>query len=132
MERERNVEIRRENNPVKARDVQGGPGYVAPRADIYHTPDAFVLVLDMPGANKEAIHVTVDQGSLVVDAALPSRNPGDATLLYNEITGAGYHRAFNLGEGVDHDHVDARFEQGVLTLKLYKREDQKPREITIS
>ena len=106
-------------------------GYVTPSVDIYHTPDAFVLMLDLPGAEKGSINVSMDRGALVVKAPAHSAHNTDARLLFSEIRGTGYYRAFNLGEGIDSRNVDAQFVDGVLTVKLFKREELKPKEITI-
>ena len=104
---------------------------VAPVVDIYETPDAFVLTADMPGAAKEAMEVTIDGDSLVIRAGLARRLDDDAAPLAKEIHHTGYERSFTLGEGIDRSSVDARFELGVLTLKLLKSERAKPREVTI-
>ena len=106
--------------------------YVAPFADIYESPDAYVLTLDMPGATKEAMSVTIDKGVLTVKAGVKSYHPENATLLFREIQTPGYLRGFNLGEGIDRSNIDARYENGVLTLKLFKSEELKPKEIPIT
>ena len=43
---------------------------------------------------------------------------------------AGY-RVFNLGDGIDRTGIDAKYEEGVLTIKLFKKDETKPREIEI-
>lgn len=104
---------------------------VMPLADIYETPDAFVLMLDMPGAPKESISITMDQSSLVIRSGVESYSEGNAKLLFSEIAGVGYQRVFNVTEGIDRNSVDARYENGVLTIKLFKKEEVKPREIRV-
>ena len=105
--------------------------YSTPFADIYETPDAYVLTLDMPGATKEQINVSLDKGVLTVKAGVEQYHSPDASLLFREIHTPGYKRAFNLGEGINRSNIDAWYENGVLTLKLFKSEDQKPREIPV-
>ena len=105
--------------------------YTAPLADIYETSDAYVLTLDMPGASKEKINVSVDKGVLTIKSGVEPYHTTDATLLFREIQTPGYLRAFNLGEGINRSSIDAWYENGVLTLKLFKSEDQKPREIQV-
>jgi len=104
---------------------------LTPLADIFETPDAFVLSLDMPGASKDSISVTMDQASLVIKGNVESHVKQEAKILFSEIPGVGFHRTFNLSDGIDRDNVDARFENGVLTMKLFKKEELKPREIKI-
>ena len=102
-----------------------------PDADIFETKDAFVVTLDMPGARKEGINVTIDRGTLVVKAESDKDIPEGSSALLKEIRRDGYHRAFNLGDGVDKNSVEAKYEQGVLTITLRKKEEMQPRSISI-
>ncbi len=105
--------------------------YATPSVDIYQTAEAFVVLIDMPGARKEAICVSMDRGALVVKAPIEPYHAGNPTLLRTGINGSGYYRAFNLGEGIDTEDVDARYTDGVLTLKLFRREESRPKRIRI-
>lgn len=105
--------------------------YLLPLADIYETPEAYVVMLDMPGAQKENMRVRLEKGSLVVTAPAVRHFQESATVLHEETRTSGYARAFSLGEGIDLKNVDAQFEDGVLTVKLFKNEELKPREISI-
>jgi HSP20 family protein len=106
--------------------------YRIPAADVYETPEAFVLMLDLPGATREAISLTLEKGEMRVKADVVSQQGQADSLLVNEVSGGGFFRAFTIGEGIDTDHVDANFAQGVLTVKLFKTEELKPREIRIN
>jgi HSP20 family protein len=106
--------------------------YRVPAADVYETSEAFVLMLDLPGAMRESISLTLENGEMRVKADVKPLHRQEGTLLFNEMQGAGFFRAFSIGDGIDTGNVDARFEQGVLTVKLFKGEDVKPREIYIN
>jgi HSP20 family protein len=123
--------VQREPNTPASLRQQEIERAVIPYADIYETADAYVLLLDLPGATKEGIRVSIEKGALIVNAEVPAYHAENATLLRNELRGASYYRAFNIGEGVDTTNVDARFEEGVLTLKLFKTERLRPKEIII-
>jgi HSP20 family protein len=105
--------------------------YVLPLADIFETPEAYVVMLDMPGAQKENMRVRLEHGSLSVSAPAARHFQEGGTVLHEESRISGYARAFSLGEGIDLKNVDAQFEDGVLTVKLFKNEELKPREISI-
>jgi HSP20 family protein len=51
--------------------------------------------------------------------------------MYREIRTGAYERRFTLGEGIDRNNVDARYENGVLTVRLLKTEASKPKDIVI-
>lgn len=104
---------------------------VTPFADIFERDDAYVLMLDMPGASKDSISITVDANSLVVRARPAMMVDSDAKMLCHEIVNADFFRSFNLSSGINRDKIDATYENGVLTITLYKNEELRPREIKI-
>jgi HSP20 family protein len=105
--------------------------HVAPLADVHETPEAFVVQLDMPGTTRERIAVTIERGELTVRGTVQPYHPDGSSLIYRELRPATYLRAFTIGKDVDAASVDAVYERGVLTLKLLKREEIKPREIVV-
>jgi HSP20 family protein len=125
----RTVEVRREHEPLPPSIEKQ---FRVPSADVYESPDAFVLMLDLPGASRETIKLTLEKGEMRVEAGVIPLSAGGAESLVNERTTDGFYRAFSIGEGIDTANVDARFEQGVLTVKLYKNDSIKPREIHIN
>ncbi len=128
---ERNVNIRGSS----AGSVDGGgeaEHFMRPEADIFETPEAFVLMLDMPGARKESIALAIHNGTMTVQAQVPPHHSEQASMLLREIAAPGYYRAFTIGDGVDVNNVDAHFDLGVLTVKLFKSEQAKPRTITVN
>lgn len=104
---------------------------VMPPVDVYETNDSYVLVVDLPGASKDAIHVTLEAGTLTVRAEPEPYHAPEARLLLHELATPLYERSFTIGDGVDQSAVDAHFDDGVLTVKLFKKEERKPREIAI-
>ncbi|HTY37931.1 MAG TPA: Hsp20/alpha crystallin family protein [Bacteroidota bacterium] len=104
---------------------------MTPVADIYETADAFVIKLDMPGAEKESISVTIEPGMLAVKGKAESHKLINGQLVFSEIGRRIYERRFNLGEGVDGSKVEAQFENGVLGITIPKADILKAREINI-
>lgn len=125
------------NAIVKRSEVESGPGVFlrapvsVPAADVSETGGAYLLYLDMPGVQKETISVTVVEEMLVVRAPVAPIHGEEAAVLYREIRTGAYERRFTLGEGIDRNNVDARYENGVLTVRLEKTEALKPKEIVI-
>ncbi len=104
---------------------------VEPVADIYETADAFVVKLDMPGSSKEEIKLSIEPNRLTVRGTVGAQYGEDAKVFFSEIGRKNYVREFNLGNGVNHDAIDAQYENGVLTITLPKTEHVKAREIQI-
>ncbi|MFN0158595.1 MAG: Hsp20/alpha crystallin family protein [Bacteroidota bacterium] len=105
--------------------------YVTPSADVAETPDAFVLMIDIPGAEKETISVSIAKDTLTITAPVKPHYKDNAKVLFSELRSTTYYRVFALGDGVDRDAVDAHYEDGVLQVRLSKTEKMKPREISI-
>jgi len=106
--------------------------YRTPAADVYETADAYVLLLDLPGVEKEGISLTLEKGEMRVRAAVDEHAGTQGRRLFSETRPATFARSFTLGEGIDPNSVDAQYDKGVLTVKLYKHEGVKPREISIN
>lgn len=105
---------------------------VEPVADIFETNDAFVVKLDMPGSSKEGIKLSIEPDRLSVRGAVGLLLNDQANVTFSEIGWKSYYREFNLGNGVNHEGIEAQFENGVLTITLPKAENVKAREITIN
>lgn len=114
------------NLPVKS-DRQ----YRLPATDVYETPDAYVLMIDLPGVAKGDIAVRIENGELLVRADIAPMHAAQAIVLHREHVADGYDRVFSLGNDVDTRSIDAQLENGVLTVKLLKSERIKAREITV-
>ncbi len=99
--------------------------------DIYETPDHFVIHADLPGYHKDDVEINLDANVLTVAAqrAVPE-DQGEARV--TERSFERVERAFRLPDTVNADSVDASMDQGVLTVKLSKRDEVKPRKITVN
>ena len=108
------------------------PGPVTvPAVDIAETADAYVLSLDMPGAAKDAISVTVHGDTLAVRGAIKTGRGPESSVLYSELPAGTYERRFALGRGIDRSNVDAEYREGVLTVRLLKTVSSGPDTVTI-
>jgi HSP20 family molecular chaperone IbpA len=104
--------------------------YLTPAVDIYETDDGLVLVADVPGVDKEGLNVRVDNGLLTLQGKLA--HPQRANLAYEEYGLLHYFREFRLGDEVDDESIAAELRNGVLTLRLPKREQAKPKQIPVN
>lgn len=124
------MSVQKEQNTPDPRPQEEGR-QIVPAADVYETPEAFVVHLDMPGTTKESISVVLERGELKIRGEVKPYHENTTTLLYSELRPDNFVRVFNIGKGVDTTSVDALYENGVLTLKLLKREEVKPKEIKV-
>ena len=89
------------------------------------------LRFDVPGVAPDAIDVSVERNVLTVKAER-SWWPADGDdVLARERAQGTYQRQVMLGDGLDADGLDARYEHGVLTIVVPVAEQAKPRKVEI-
>ena len=100
--------------------------------DAYRRGDRFVVHFDLPGVDPEGIELTIEKNVLTVSAERRwDRREGDEPVAAERLQGS-FTRQLFLGETLDADHVEARYEHGVLTLTIPVAEAAKPRKVAIS
>lgn len=95
--------------------------------DIRETDTEYVLEADLPGFNKEDIHVDISQDTLTISAERHSQHEDKekkGSYIRCERSYGSYERSFSL-DGVDTDAIKASFTNGVLTLTMPKRIEPK-------
>jgi HSP20 family protein len=103
-----------------------------PAVNIKETDDSLEFSVELPGVPKENVEITVENNVLTI---------AGERKFEKEVKGENYHRleraygafnrSFTLPAGVRAEKVEAAFDQGVLTIKLPKQEESKPRKISI-
>jgi HSP20 family protein len=104
----------------------------APAADIYETAEGITLQVDLPGHEAKSIEVKVENDTLTLksERKRPESPKGEGTRRLERNFGV-FTRSFVLPRTVDPSRVEARYENGVLTLALPRREETKPRVIEV-
>jgi HSP20 family protein len=110
------------------------PAAWTPRLDVKETDDAYVVQMDVPGIDKKDIHVTLEDGLLSVSGnrkAEHQEEGANGTWHRVERSWGSFERHLRLGDGVDADNVKAEAKDGVLTIRVPKKETAKPRVIAV-
>ena len=103
-----------------------------PRADIYETEDHVVLQLDVPGVNPETIDIQCEKGMLNIKGErLFGGNAPERKYYRVENLYGPFERYFAIRRTLDTNKVEAKYEEGVLTLTFPKTEEAKPKKIEI-
>jgi HSP20 family protein len=104
--------------------------FVTPEVNIFETKDGYVLEAEMPGVNKQGLELTLEGNELTI-LGHRERAESTAQALYRESPQAGYRRVFELDPAIDKARIDAKIDQGILTVHLPKSEQVKPRKIQV-
>ena len=103
-----------------------------PALDVWETPSEVVYAFDLPGIPEDAITIEVKDETLTVSAEREKTQETDENGFYRfERRYGTFARAVGLPQGIDQDHIAARYENGVLEVRVPKPEEQKPRKIEL-
>ena len=101
----------------------------APAADIYETESGYVVALDLPGIDREALEIDVDDDNRLVVKG--TRTIPETRQHRTERPRGKFLRTFSVPASVDQARIGAEFKDGVLQIRLPKRSEQKPKKIDI-
>lgn len=109
------------------------PASWTPTVDVRETKDAWVFELELPGVDPAAVEVTTDEKVLSVRGEKQSqRTEGEENrwLSVERLTGS-FERSFRLPSSVREDAIEAKFQNGLLTVTVPKAEVRQPRKVEI-
>lgn len=104
---------------------------VAPRTDIYETPQSILVVANMPGVKAEGVDIMLEKNVLTVEGNAGEQERAGYSLVYRECLPADYRRTFTLSTEIDRDGIQATVKDGVLRLVLPKAGPAKAKKIAV-
>lgn len=108
-------------------DLQGW----APLADVEETDDAYVVEIDLPGVKRDDIDIQLTDRQLTVSGDIKEKERTGILRRRTRRVGQ-FQYAVTLPADVDAEKVSAHLDEGVLTVRVPKPEQAKPRRIQIS
>lgn len=94
-----------------------------PAVNIIEEQKNFILQLAAPGFSKDEIEVNVDKDVLTISAKLNDIKDDESRYLTKEFSKQEFKRNFTLGKSIDSSKIEANYKDGVLTLRIAKREE---------
>ena len=104
---------------------------LVPRVDIFEDETGLTLLADMPGVPREDLRLNVEGDTLTLEGDISPDTPAGLTPVHTEVQVARYRRAFTLSRELDSAAIQAESRDGVLKLRIPKRESAQPRRITV-
>lgn len=127
----RNVTVR-DLDRLSARVFDSATRNSGARLDAYRIDDTFYIDIDLPGVDPADIDVTVDRKVLTVRAERKRPQHDNLRVLVAERPFGQVTRQVFLSDTLDTDRLDAKYDNGVLTLSIPVLEKAEPRKIQLS
>jgi HSP20 family protein len=105
----------------------------SPRIDVTETDKSFQVQAELPGIAKEDIKLTVERKRVSIEADVKrgiEKKEGE-TVIYAERVAQKFVRSFSLPTEVDETQVQAKLDNGILTLTLPKKEAAQAKTISV-
>ncbi|MCP5514195.1 MAG: Hsp20 family protein [Spirochaetales bacterium] len=103
-----------------------------PLTDIVEKEGSFDFAIELPGFSEDEIDVRLEKDVLTIKAekaAREEKEEGSRNIISERLE--KYYRSFILPENADGEKISAKFENGVLSLEVSKKEKELPRKIEI-
>lgn len=117
-------------NETRSKEPAKRQEYIAPEVNIFETKEGYVLEAEMPGVTKAGLEITLEGNELTLIGRRTTESV-KGQVLFRESRDVDYRRVFELDPAIDTSKVNAKMDQGILTLTLPKSEQVKPRRITV-
>ncbi|MCW2990587.1 MAG: Hsp20/alpha crystallin family protein [Solirubrobacterales bacterium] len=103
-----------------------------PPMDLVETDEHFILRADLPGLGEDDVTIEVEDRTLTLAGERKAEHEANGEGYYRVERATGsFARSLALPEGVDPEQIAARFENGVLEVRIPKPEQRKPRRVAI-
>jgi HSP20 family protein len=104
---------------------------VFPTVNIFSDKDGYVVRLEVPGVSPEQITIESHGRTLKVSGKRAIATPEGGSFHRRERDAGEFSRSLQLPEDLDPARAEAAYKHGVLTIRVPKREEAKPRQITV-
>jgi HSP20 family protein len=119
-------------SPLSWRTISGGDG-ITPPLDVHETDDHIVVTAALPGVKPDDVEITMVGQTLTLRGEMKAGDEVEKDqYLYRERRYGTFSRTLQLPVRVEGDRAEATFTDGILTLRVPKAEEVKPRQIRIT
>lgn len=111
---------------------RGSPRRWVPAMDLAEADDHFVLKADLPGLSEDDVSIEIQDGTLTLSGERKAEHEEHEKGWHRvERSHGSFSRSLSLPQGVDADAVTADFDKGVLSVRIPKPAERKPRRVQI-
>jgi HSP20 family protein len=104
-----------------------------PYADIFETESGVVILVDLPGVEKEDVTVEVKENILSIKGDRTCEEAVNESKYYRRERRFGsFQRSFGMRGAIAPDKIKASFKNGVLRIELTKPVEEQPRQVSVN
>jgi HSP20 family protein len=108
-------------------------GVWTPALDLYEGKDEYVVRAELPGMQKDEIEISLHNGALSISGERKSGEAAEESEAHRRERFFGrFQRTLELPKPVKSDEVKAAYKDGILTIRLPKTEEAKPKQIAVN
>lgn len=104
---------------------------IRPPVDICEDANGITLRADMPGVSRDRLDLQADGRTLTIEGRIQFGLPKGAAAVHADVHSSVYRRSFALSGELATDEIDASLKDGVLTVRIPRRAELRPRKIKI-
>jgi HSP20 family protein len=104
---------------------------VYPPVNVFADKDGYVVKLEVPGIAPEEVEIEAEGRTLKVSGKREVPPPTEGSFHRRERGTGQFARSFQLPADVDMTRAEASYKHGILSVRVPKKEDAKPRQITV-
>ncbi|MBN1798339.1 MAG: Hsp20/alpha crystallin family protein [Spirochaetales bacterium] len=106
---------------------------VSPAIDVIENPDNYKVISELPGIELKDIDVSITSNVLTIKGEKKEDKEEKKGKYYRkESLSGGFQRTLSLPTSVESEKVQAELKNGILTITLPKKEEAKPKQITVN
>lgn len=106
---------------------------LSPRTDIMENDSEYNLEMELPGVTQGNIDLKIDSNILTIEGKKEqSSEKKDHNYHMQERYYGSFYRYISLPSNIDEEHIEAQFKDGILSIKIPKKEQSKAKKIKVT
>ncbi|MCZ6901502.1 MAG: Hsp20/alpha crystallin family protein [Rickettsia endosymbiont of Ixodes persulcatus] len=106
---------------------------LSPSTDIIENDSEYNLEMELPGVTQDNIDLKIDSNILTIEGKKEqSSEKKDHNYHMQERYYGSFYRSISLPSNIDEEHIEAKFNDGILSIKIPKKEQSKAKKIKVT
>jgi HSP20 family molecular chaperone IbpA len=102
-----------------------------PPVDIFEDAHGIMVIAELPGVSKDRLNVQADRNNLLIEGEVAIDTASGMEAIHADVQSTRYVRSFVLSGELETEAIDANLKDGVLTIRIPKRAEYRPRKIEV-